>query len=286
MRNGGGVSAGGHQLVLTGASGGLGQAFALALAPTSRAMVLCGRDAIRLQMLQQQLQARHPALAVRTVAGDLLDTEAQAAVEQAAHASGDPIDLLINAAGINEFVDFEAQAAAGMARLLAVNLLAPIQITQRLLPLLKAAPSAQIINIGSIFGYLGYPGFAVYCATKFGLRGFSQALRRELSDTRVSVRYFAPRAVRTALNSPAVDDMNKALRTSADTPEAVAAELVRFIGAKGWDRRLGFPERLYVWLNHIVPAVNDNAIRAQLPVIRKYLGKSPVPHAHTERSKP
>jgi len=217
---------------------------------------------------------------------DLLHAETQAAVEKEAGDIVEPFDLMINAAGMNEFVDFETQEAASMARLLAVNLLAPIQITQRLLPLLKAAPSAQIINIGSIFGYLGYPGFAVYCATKFGLRGFSQALRRELSDTRVSVRYFAPRAVRTALNTPAVDDMNKALRTSADAPEAVAAELVRFIGAKGWDRRLGFPERLYVWLNHIAPAVNDNAIRGQLPVIRKFLGRRTAPHAQTERSKP
>ena len=77
--------------------------------------------------------------------------------------------------------------------------------------------------------------------------------------------------------------MNKETRTAEDAPEAVAAELVRFIDAKRWDRRLGFPERLYVWLNELVPAVNDRAIRGRLPVIRKYLGRSTVPHEHMER---
>jgi short-subunit dehydrogenase len=280
------MSAEGHRLVLTGASGGLGQAFALALAPKCRAMVLCGRDSVRLQVLQQKLRALHPGLDIRTVAGDLLDPSIQSAVGRSAGELDAPIDLLINAAGINEFVEFEQQTAENMMRLMTINLLVPMQLAQRLLPLLKQAPQAQIINIGSIFGYLGYPGFAVYCATKFGLRGYSQALRRELSDTRVSVRYFAPRAVSTPLNSPAVQQMNRALKTAEDSPGSVADELVKFIAARSWDRRLGFPEKLYVWLNQILPAVNDNAIRGQLPVIRKHLGQASAPQAHTERRTP
>lgn len=278
------MSAAGYGLVLTGASGGLGQAFAHALAAQSRAMLLCGRDAVRLQVLQRQLASAYPGLPVRTVAGDLSETPAQAAVEQAARELGTPIDLLINAMGINDFGAFEQQDADTMARLVAVNLLSPMLLTRRLLPMLKAAPRAQIVNVGSIFGYIGYPGFTLYCATKFGLRGFSQALRRELSDTGVTVRYFAPRAVRTALNSPAVEGMHEELRTAEDAPQAVAAELVRFIGTRRWDRRLGFPERLYVWLNYIVPGVNDDAIRRQLPVIRKYLGQSAASPAQTRRS--
>jgi len=278
------MSTGSRRLVLTGASGGLGQAFALALAPECRTMLLCGRDAIRLQALRQKLEAMYPWIEVRCAAGDLLESPAQEAVERAARGFPEPIDLLINAAGINDFSEFEHQEPAAMAQLVAVNLLAPILLTRRLLPLLKAAPSAQIINIGSIFGYIGYPGFALYCATKFGLRGFSQALRRELADTGVTVRYFAPRAVRTALNSAAVEGMNKELRSAEDEPEAVAAALVRFIGTTRWDRRLGFPERIYVWLNRIVPAVNDHAIRGSLPVIRKYLGRNVAPPASTART--
>jgi short-subunit dehydrogenase len=182
-----------------------------------------------------------------------------------------PLNLLINAAGINDFEEFESQSAGTIERLISVNLLVPIQLTQLLLPLLKKAPRAQVINVGSIFGYLGYPGFAVYCATKFGLRGFSQALRRELSDTNISVRYFAPRATRTPLNSASVSAMNRELNTKEDMPESVAQMLLKFISRAGWERKVGFPERLFVFLNQLVPGVNDRAIRGQLKIIRKHL---------------
>ena len=261
-----------HRIVLTGASGGLGQAFALALAPDAVSIVLCARDSARLEALKNKLQALHPDLSVKCVHGDLLDADVQSRILTAASDSGEPIDLLINAAGASDFCSFEQVDTATMQRLIGINLLAPIAITQRLLPLLRSAPRAQIVNVGSIFGDIGYPGFALYCATKFGLRGFSQALRRELSDTQVRVRYFAPRAVRTALNSPAVNAMNEELGNAQDAPDVVAQALLRFLDDGTWERRLGFPERLYVWLNHLVPSLNDRAIRGQLGVIRKHLG--------------
>ena len=66
---------------------------------------------------------------------------------------------------------------------------------------LRAQPEARILNIGSVFGSIGYPGYAVYSATKFAMRGFTEALRRELSDTRIKVHYCAPRATRTGINT-------------------------------------------------------------------------------------
>jgi short-subunit dehydrogenase len=72
-----------------------------------------------------------------------------------------------------------------------------------MLPWLKAQPQAAIVNIGSAFGSIPFAGFAAYSAAKAGLRGFSQALRRELADTRVDVIHLAPRAIDTPLNSPA-----------------------------------------------------------------------------------
>jgi len=266
------MSDSGHRLVLTGASGGLGQAFATALAAKASAMVLVGRDPARLKSLQKSLASSTPRLFVQTVTGDLTAEAVRQRVLDAARALPGGIDLLINAAGINDFRDFEEQPGATIERLLAVNLLVPMQLTQLLVPLLKLAPRAQVVNIGSIFGYLGYPGFAAYCATKFGLRGFSQALRRELADTTVAVRYFAPRAVRTPLTTPAISAMNRELRTAEDAPESVARALVAFLATDAWERKLGIPERIYVFLNHLLPAINDKAIRGQLRVIRKQLG--------------
>lgn len=275
-----------HRIVLTGATGGLGHAFALALAPRASALVLCGRSATRLRALEVKLRALQPTLTVHCVDGDLLDSQVQSRVVAAAASLERPIDLLINAAGAGDFRPFEQLDDGAIARMIAINLVAPITMTQRLLPILKTATRAQIVNVGSIFGYIGYPGFALYCATKFGLRGFSQALRRELADTRVSVRYFAPRAVRTSFNTAAVTRMNEELGNAQDAPDDVAQALVRFLDAHSWDRKLGFPERLYVLLNHLVPVVNDKAIRGKLAVIGKYLGQTTAPTPSNERRSP
>jgi short-subunit dehydrogenase len=260
-----------YRAIITGASGGLGAAFARALAPYAANLILTGRRHPALETLRAELIASHPHLQVRTVACDLTDAAGRRALVDAASGSAAPIDLLINNAGINDLHAFESQADATLEALVAVNLLAPIQAARHLLPLLRRAPRAQIVNVGSIFGYIGYPGYAVYCATKFGLRGFSEALRRELADTSIAVRYFAPRAVSTPLTTIAMAALNAAVGNHEDPPERVAQALLRFLGAGSAECRVGFPERLYVWINRVAPALNDRALRAQLPIIRRYL---------------
>jgi short-subunit dehydrogenase len=260
-----------YRAIITGASGGLGAAFARALAPYAATLVLTGRRQPALESLGAELIAVHPHLDVRTLACELTDAADRQALADAASGAAAPIDLLINNAGINDFHAFESQADAMLERLVAVNLVAPMQLARHLLPLLRRAPRAQIINVGSIFGYIGYPGYTVYCATKFGLRGFSEALRRELADTSISVRYFAPRAVSTPLTTLAMAALNAAVGNQEDAPERVAQSLLRFLGRAGAEYRVGLPERLYVWINRMAPALNDRALRAQLPIIRRYL---------------
>lgn len=260
-----------HRAIITGATGGLGVAFARALAPHAGTLVLTGRRASALESLSAELAALHPHLEVRNIACDVLERAGRQALLQAATEVSAPIDLLINSAGINDFHAFESQSDATLERLVAVNLLAPMQLARDLLPLLRRAPRAQIVNVGSIFGYIGYPGYAVYCATKFGLRGWSEALRRELADTSIAVRYFAPRAVSTPLTTLAMAALNVAVGNREDSPERVAQALLRFLGGSSAECRLGFPERLYVWINRVSPVLNERALRAQLPIIRRYL---------------
>jgi short-subunit dehydrogenase len=145
-----------------------------------------------------------------------------------------------------------------------------MQLTRRLLPLLLAQPAARIVNVGSIFGYLGYPGHAAYCASKFALRGFSEALRRELADGPVQVTYFAPRATRTAMNGAAMCALNAELGVVMDPPESVAGALVALLEKPASERPLGMPERLFAWLNQVTPRLVDRALLRQLPVIRRY----------------
>ena len=90
--------------------------------------------------------------------------------------------------------------------LININLIAPIAITNALLKGLKEKKEAIILNIGSTFGSIGYPGFSIYGASKAGLKGFSESLRRELLDTNIKIIHFSPRAINTSLNN---DSINK-----------------------------------------------------------------------------
>ena len=108
-------------------------------------------------------------------------------------------------------------------------------LTQALLPHLRALQSAQVIFIGSALGRIGLPGYSVYSATKFGLRGFAQALRRELADSGVRVQYLGPRSTRTAFNTPRVEAYNRVTGTAMDSPGLVAQALLRMVRRR--DRR-------------------------------------------------
>ncbi len=258
-----------YKAVLTGATGGIGRAIALQLAPQCSSLILMGRDTQKLEALKNELS--NTTANIQIVSGDLCDDSTSARLMDAISAQ-QGINLLINNAGISQFKSFEQQSDKDITQLMLTNLISPMLLCKQLLPLLKKEPS-QIINIGSIFGYLGFPGFSSYCASKFGLRGFSQSLRRELSDSSVSVRYFAPRATQTSINSDQVMQMNAELKTDADTPNSVAQEFMKFLSGNTWEKKLGFKESFFVFMNHLFPSVPDKAIKGQLPIINKYLNK-------------
>jgi short-subunit dehydrogenase len=251
--------------VLTGAAGGIGSAAARQLAPLCETLLLVGRDEGALDAL-----ARTVGGPARAVVADLATPAGRETVRRAAAAVPGGIDLLVNNAGAGDFAWLADQDAERLSRVLEVNVHAPIELTRLLLPLLASQPQARVVNVGSIFGYLGYPGQAAYSASKFALRGFSEALRRELADGPVRVTYFAPRSTRTPMNAPALDALNAELGVAMDSPEAVAAALVRHITHPAREKLLGMPERLFARLNQVVPGLVDWGLRRQLPVIRRH----------------
>jgi short-subunit dehydrogenase len=152
-----------------------------------------------------------------------------------------------------------------------LNLLSPILLTRALLPALKKTGNARVLNIGSTFGSIGYPGYTAYCASKFGLRGFTEALRRELADTGLCIMYLAPRATATTLNTANVVEMNKALGNGVDSADLVAEKAVAMlIDGKPATRFIGNPEGFFARLNQIIPALVDGSLRKQLSDIRHY----------------
>ncbi len=251
------------RVVLTGASGGIGLAVATALCASGAQVLAVARHRAPLEGLLE----RYPEQ-LCWVGADLTFLADRRKVLAAAEAIGG-INLLINAAGINHFAMLEQLEDSDINGMLALNITAPICLTKLLLPLLKQAPSAMVVNVGSTYGSIGYPGYATYCASKFALRGFSEALRRELADTRVGVLYVAPRATRTSMNSPAAQALNDALKSNVDDPHTVASAVIQAIANQRRDLYLGWPERFFVRLNSLLPNLVDRGLRKQLPLVRR-----------------
>lgn len=258
------------RILLTGASGGLGRDLARELAGAGASVLLAGRDAVRLAAIKAELGA-----SADSVVADLTTAEGIAAANAAARAFG--VNVLINNAGVGSFGLFDQQAWPTVEQVLATNLEAPLRLTHALLPWLKARPTAAVVNVGSMFGSLPYPGFAAYSAAKAGLRGFSQALRRELADTPVAVIHIAPRVIDTPLNTEAVNQLNRALKNNSDSSQAVARQIVAALRHGKGEHHFGFPERLFAWLNGFAPSLIDRGLAGQLAIIKQHAPSSEQP---------
>ena len=253
--------------VLTGASGGIGLALAEQLCAGGARVIAVARRGEALD----DLVRRYPQQLV-WVEADLTQAAGRHAVLEAAREMGG-LNLLINAAGVNRFAMLEQLDDEQIAEMLTVNLIATVQLTRLLLPLLRQQHRALLVNVGSTYGSIGYAGYATYCASKFAVRGFSEALRRELADTGVGVLYVAPRATRTAMNSGSAEALNSALKVATDSPQRVAGAVLAAITADRSELYLGWPEKFFVRLNGMLPGVVDRALRKQLPTIRQFTKK-------------
>lgn len=256
------------KILLSGSTGGIGKALARVLCQHGARLVLVGRNVDRLVHIAHELK-----LSPQTTTFAELDLGSAQVHEQAlAVARANPdIDVVINCAGMNLFAASDMAPAVQVAAVLDVNLKGTILLIQALLPGLLQRPEAAVVNIGSMFGSIGYPGFSAYCASKFGLRGYSEALRRELANSSVRVLYIAPRATATDMNEQTVRDMNVALGNAMDSPEHVADLIVQSIQREKRQVFIGWPEKFFVFINGLISSVVDKALVKQLPVIQRFL---------------
>ncbi|MFS2221969.1 SDR family oxidoreductase [Pantoea sp. B65] len=251
-------------VLITGASGGIGRALAIELARRGACVFLAGRDEVGLRLLLSSLNnpSRHRVLLFR----DYSDSEIAMLAEELS--GSQRLDILINNAGVNKFSLLESQSVEEIREQIRVNVELPILITRQLLGRFNS--NGMVVNVGSVMGDIGYPGYSVYCASKFALRGFSEALGRELHGHGIKVLYTAPRSTRTSINSQAATAMNRALGNSTDTPEVVALGIVRAIEKEHLRSHFGWPERLFIKINALFPWLVDNAISRKVAMIRRY----------------
>jgi short-subunit dehydrogenase len=236
----------GKCVVLTGAAGGIGTLVAQRL--RSRGAYVVGVDRLASPACDE------------SVIGDLASPGGVAVIATALVAR--PVDVLVNLAGVQYFGPFERQDPQAAWRGFAVNLIAPVLLSQAVLPQMRARNSGQIVNIGSVFGAIPFAHFVTYSSAKGGMRAFSDALRRELAGSGVQVTHIAPRAVRTALNSQKVMEFAALTRMNMDAPEHVADRITLAVGSDATNIVIGFAENVFVRVNALLPALVDLALKS------------------------
>jgi short-subunit dehydrogenase len=248
-------------VLLTGATGGIGAQTAALLATRGANLLLVARDASRLKALRSRLTRF--GTTVEVVAADLATEEGRRRVAAAAHEFQGGINVLINNAGINRFDLFDRQSDKDLEAVVNINLLAPMLLTHKLLPLLQRQRMAVVLNVGSIVGSIGLPGQVAYCSSKFGMHGFSEALRRELDGSPIRVVYVAPRSTDTDMNDSLLREINELTGVRTDDTSVVARHVVDAITGARNERFIGWPERLFVKINALLPGLVDRSLKKQ-----------------------
>jgi uncharacterized protein len=234
----------GPTALITGASDGIGRAFAEALAAQGFDLVLVARRDTVLQELALDLGTRH-AIAVQVIAVDL--SSPQAVEEVLARTEGQPVGLLVAAAGfgsIGPFLTLDVHAEANMVD---VNCRSVVALTHGIATRMARAHRGGIVLFGSLVGFQGVPGSVTYAATKGFVQGFAEGLAVELRPKGISVLAVAPGPVGTGFAARAGMQMGK-----AETPETVARVALAALPGGGTVRP-GFLAKLLGWSLALLP---------------------------------
>lgn len=251
-------------VLITGAGSGIGAALATEAAHDGWRVILVGRRHEKLVEVTSALPRKADPICVNA---DITQPEGRALVREACEKSGGVLDMLINNAGVVSVGSMQEVDDGEIAKMLDTNLAAPIALTRELLPLLRRSPSARVVNVGSMFGNIAFPMFGTYSATKFGLRGFSDALRRELAGEGIAVTYAAPRAVKT----PAADVFESLI-----VPFQMKLDAPKKVGRRIWKQSLKGkrsiyppgPERVFLMLQRLFPKLIDGGLVRQYEAYR------------------
>jgi 3-oxoacyl-[acyl-carrier protein] reductase len=183
--------------LVTGAASGIGRAIAFALAREGANLLLLDVD--EQNLTQTASKAESVGVAVSTRRCDLSEPGQITAAVADLTSGGRPVHILINNAGLAYYGPTHEMSVAQCDEIMSVNLLAPIQLVRELLPLMAAQEEAHIVNVCSIFGLTTLRKGAAYQASKFGLTGFTAALRAEYNRPEFGVTALCPGFVRTAM---------------------------------------------------------------------------------------
>ena len=211
------------RVLVTGGSRGIGRAIALRFAKEGAKVVVAARNSEQLDAVVQEINAAggqgHAAQMNVQDHGSV-----EAAVWRATEFTGGPLDVIVNNAGIFAQAALEDQDIAEWDRMIAINLTGPFWVMSEAIHALEEGEKKHVFNISSIAGKQGFPKNAAYSASKYGLRGFSDALREELRDKGIRVTTVYPTATDTTIFDGVPGDWD---RSTMLKPEDVAEAVWR-----------------------------------------------------------
>lgn len=249
-----------HCLV-TGASRGIGAAIARALAAKGARLTLVARSNESLAGICKELDAR-------PLPADLADPAHTAGLIDRAEALGGPLGVLVNNAGIEVSTPFAATSAEDVARIYAINLVAPVELCRQVVPRFIER-GGRIVNVSSMAANAGFPGMSTYCSTKAGLSHFGRLLRYELRGTQVGLTTVevgpVPTDMLDGLTYPPIADSFARLRRIGTMPNVSADSLAAAV-ATAVER-----DRPHVWRPRramLFPALTSLPQRIVEPLLR------------------
>lgn len=208
-------------VVITGGGRGIGRATALEFASEGATCVLAGRrmDALETAALECKSSGGNGEVARCDVA---IEDDLRALIEGTIARHG-RIDVLINNAGVVSGGRIDEISPEDVERMTTVNIWAPIRLTQIAIPHMRTARTGTVVNVSSVAGRMGLPFYATYCASKFAMRGFSEALRREVAHDGIHVIAVFPGPTATDLiENVEFEGLSLSIATAQQVGKAIA----------------------------------------------------------------
>lgn len=210
-------------VIITGGSEGVGAATARLFAEAGANLMLVARGKKNLEAIAAELRDKTK---VELFAMDVADADACVDLFKKTQFEFGRVDILVNNAGYHARGNVEAVEAAELAKMIDVNLRAPVVLSRIALPYLKELDGGVIINVGSLAGRTPIPGSATYSSTKAGLRAFTMALAEELRDSKIKVGLVSPGPVNTGF---IMADVDKTADITFSQPMSTAEEVAQCI---------------------------------------------------------
>jgi NAD(P)-dependent dehydrogenase (short-subunit alcohol dehydrogenase family) len=204
--------------VVTGAASGIGRAVAISLARRGCHLALADVNELGLAETANMTASNRVRVTRHTL--DVADHAAVAAFPQTVTSGHPGVDVLVNNAGVALGGYFKDLSEDNFEWLFNINFWGVVRMTRAFLPLLQAADDARLVNVSSLYGIIAPPGQTAYSASKFAVRGFSEALRRALKGSKIGVTVVHPGGVATSIAS-------NARPPAKATPEEIAAAQAR-----------------------------------------------------------